>query len=147
MHTLHCGAEDDTSMVWIALSRGGSPSPCRRRAVMAQLHKGTPVTAERPWPPWGRQAGVPTDTSPRQGSSRAAPSQHHHPAPTSLPALPPLSALLPLPSLSLSLSHHSWLKLRWNFVFLSSEFGPGKSLPAIPVASQRTSRLEVMHMI
>lgn len=50
------------------------------------------------------------------------------------PPTPP--AFLLLASLSLALSHHSWLKLRWNFVFLSSEFGPGKSLPAIPVASQ-----------
>lgn len=108
--------------------------------------------------PWHRRGDSRALSAPRHPSARLrfAPSQHRsdaarsqpHVSPTSLPRAPPAHRVfLFVASLSLSLSYHSWLKLRWNFVFLSSEFGPGKSLPAIPVASQRTSRLHVIYMI
>lgn len=107
----------------------------------------SPTTAKRQRPPWGR-ADTKSPLSPAYDVAASQGSSSHKccskqpiRSTTSLP--PPLPhaphthrAFLLLVSLSLSLSHHSWLKLRWNFVFLSSEFGPGKSLPAIPVASQ-----------
>lgn len=108
--------------------------------------------------PWHRRGDSRAPSAPHHPSTRPrfAPHQRHsdaarsqpHVSPTSLPRAPPAhQVFLFIASLSLSLSYHSWLKLRWNFVFLSSEFGPGKSLPAIPVASQQTLRLHVIYMI